>query len=88
MSSPHLSGYMRRADKFIAKLPRELALRILAAIRQIRVGDFNGLNLKKLAGADDQYRVRIGRVRIKFTMNKDGIEIYDVGFRDDTTYKN
>lgn len=77
---------MRKVDKFIAKLERELALRTLATIRQIRARDFTVLNFKKLGGMSDRYRVRVGRIRIKFIMNAHKITIYDIGFRDDTTY--
>lgn len=77
---------MRKVDKFIAKLEREPALRTLATIRQIRAGDFAGLNLKKLGGTSDRYRIRIGRIRIKFIMSAHKIAIYDIGFRDDNTY--
>ena len=77
---------MNRIDKFLAKLTRELRLKILAVAEQILHGNFTGLNLKKLSGAEDQYRVRVGRIRIKFTMNKAGINIYYIGHRDDTTY--
>ena len=77
---------MRKLDKFIAQLSRELALKVLAALRQIQNGDFTGLNLKKLSGMSDHYRVRIGRIRIKFTMSKNTVHIYYVGYRGDTTY--
>lgn len=77
---------MHKIDKFLAKLTREQRLKILSVAEQILGGDFTGLNLKKLGGAEDEYRIRVGRIRIKFTMNKAGINIYYVGYRDDTTY--
>ena len=77
---------MHKIDKFLAKLSREHRLKVLVASEHIQRGDFEGLNLKKLGGASDHYRVRVGRVRIKFTMNRGGINIYDIGFRGDTTY--
>lgn len=77
---------MHKIDKFLAKLAREQRLKVLAAAEQILRGNFTGLNLKKLGGVADHYRVRVGRIRIKFTMSKDGINIYHIGYRDDTTY--
>lgn len=77
---------MHKIDKFLATLAREHRLKVLAVAEQILRGDFEGLNLKKLGGTTNHYRVRVGRVRIKFTMNAEGIIIYSIGFRDDTTY--
>lgn len=77
---------MNRIKKFLAKLSYDERVRILAIYEKIYAGDFRDLSLKKLQGATDEYRVRVGRIRIKFTMSKTGINIYYVGYRDDTTY--
>ena len=77
---------MRKIDKFLLKLRRDVRLKILATLEQIQAGDFSGLDMKKLKGASDQYRVRVGRIRIKFVMNTSGTAVYDIDFRNDTTY--
>ncbi len=77
---------MRKIDKFLAKLPKDLRTKILAILKQMSAGDFSSLNLKKLKDRPDEYRVRVGRIRIKFYMNEDGIKVYDIQYRNDNTY--
>lgn len=78
---------MHKIDKFLAKLDAERREKVLTVILQIRSGDFQGLNLKKLKAVGPRYRVRIGRVRIKFDMDTNGIRLVDIDFRNDNTYK-
>jgi len=60
---------------------------VLAVLLQIRAGDFQGLNLKKLKTAGPLYRVRVGKCRIIFEMDTSGIRLTDIDFRNDNTYK-
>jgi mRNA-degrading endonuclease RelE of RelBE toxin-antitoxin system len=46
-----------------------------------------GLDLKKLKGHNDIFRVRRGRIRIVFRKNKESILILSVERRSDKTYK-
>jgi len=78
---------MQKLDKFLAKLDSERREKILAILIRIHAGDFQGLNLRKLKAVGPLYRVRIGRVRIIFEMDTNGIRLVDIDFRNETTYK-
>jgi mRNA-degrading endonuclease RelE of RelBE toxin-antitoxin system len=78
---------MHKIDKFLRKLDKERREKVLVVLLQIRSGDFQGLNLKKLKVSGLLYRVRVGRVRIIFEMDTNGIRLVDIDFRNDNTYK-
>lgn len=78
---------MHKIDKFLSKLDAERREKVLFVLLQIRSGDFHGLNLRKLKEVGPLYRVRVGRVRIIFEMDTEGIRLVDVDFRNDNTYK-
>ena len=78
---------MHKIDKFLTKLDPERRAKVLATLLQIRAGDFRGLNLRKLKEVGSLYRVRVGKVRIIFEMDTDGIRPTDIDFRNDNTYK-
>ena len=62
---------MRKIDKFIARLAKEEREKILAALRRIQGRDFSGFDMKKLGGFSHFYRIRIGKFRIIFEMQKE-----------------
>jgi mRNA-degrading endonuclease RelE of RelBE toxin-antitoxin system len=78
---------MQKIDKFIARLQKEQHEKIVAVLKRIERRDLEGLAVRKLQGASDRYRVRVGRVRIKFAMDDAGIVVYDIENRADTTYR-
>jgi mRNA-degrading endonuclease RelE of RelBE toxin-antitoxin system len=78
---------MNKIEKFLAKLDAERRGVVLAILLQIRAGDFQGLNLKKLKAVGSLYRVRAGKVRIIFEMDTKGIRVLAIDFRNDNTYK-
>lgn len=77
---------MDKVDKFTRKLEKHEALRLHDVINQIRMNQLSGLDVKKLKGSDEEYRVRMGRVRIRFLKTDNRNVIIDVGFRNDNTY--
>jgi mRNA-degrading endonuclease RelE of RelBE toxin-antitoxin system len=77
---------MEKIDKFISKLQRDVAHDVLDILRRIRINDLRNMDIKKLQGHKNEYRTRIGRIRIRFTKTEFGNVITDVGFRDDNTY--
>lgn len=78
---------MHRVDKFLARLDAERREKVLAIVERLERGAFSGLDLRKLHGSDDVYRVRVGKVRIKFSMDASGVRILDISFRSENTYK-
>jgi len=78
---------MDKADKFTQKLEKHEALRLRDVIKHIRLNhQLSGIDVKKLKGGDEEYRVRMGRVRIRFLKTDKLNVIIDVGFRNDNTY--
>ena len=77
---------MDKIDKFTKKLRRDLAVRVLAELKNIRAGNTAHLDVKKLKGEQSLYRVRIGKVRVRFVQTSLGNIITDIGFRTDGTY--
>ena len=74
--------------KFLRKLSRKDKEVILAIYRQILARDFAGLQIRKLVGQKDIFRVRHGRIRVIYWDNgKDTPEILKATFRDDSTYR-
>ncbi len=55
-------------------------------MRQIILGNLQNLDVKKLRGKEDVFRVRTGRIRILFIKKEIGYEIKELDNRDDNTY--
>jgi len=71
-------------NKF-SKTERELIKNILLKIKS---GTFDNLDIKKLKGRDDVYRVRKGKIRIIYRFSKKEIYLLVIEKRNDKTYKN
>ncbi|MBI5140012.1 MAG: hypothetical protein HZA94_01005 [Candidatus Vogelbacteria bacterium] len=82
---------MDKIDKFLRKLrPQELDC-MERVIDEIYSGEWKMLNIKKLKGFSNLYRVRSGRIRVVFELLSSspvGIKIYSVDNRNDNTYNN
>ena len=77
---------MDKVDQFTRKLRHDIAVRVLQELKNIRIGEVAHLDVRKLKGEGNQYRVRLGRVRIKFIRTASGNEVVDIGFRNENTY--
>lgn len=76
-----------RINKLLLKLDAKRRRELLALIEAIRDGKLDGLDVKKLSGTGQSYRVRKGPFRILFTRMDDGtVIIRDVVRRSDHTY--
>ena len=72
--------------KFLNKLlPKEKDV-LEDIIMRILAHDFTGLDVKKLKGADNRFRVRKSSIRIIFRKEDNNIFILTVERRSDTTY--
>jgi mRNA-degrading endonuclease RelE of RelBE toxin-antitoxin system len=78
---------MHKIDKFLARLDADMRQKVLAIVERIQGGDFYGLDMRKLKSSLEVYRVRIGKVRIKFVMNASGIRILSIDYRGENTYR-
>ena len=77
---------MNKLDKFLFKLDKKTREVVGRSITLITSGDFSTLDIKKLKGNQDRYRVRVGRIRIIFDKTKNDNKIQDISFRNDNTY--
>lgn len=65
--------YKKKAIKYINSCDRAEKQRLKDAIRKIPFGD-----IKKLKGYDNDYRLRVGDLRVLFSINDDIITINDI----------
>lgn len=77
---------MNKLDKFLSKLDKKTRDVVKRVIILIIAGELFTLDIKKLKGSNDNYRVRVGRIRIIFEQTPKGSVIKDISFRSDNTY--
>ncbi|MCX6712557.1 MAG: hypothetical protein NT041_02640 [Candidatus Vogelbacteria bacterium] len=79
---------MDKISKNLAKLTVQEKEAIAKIFAKIQAGKIAGLDLKKLKGYDDIYRVRFGKWRVIYRTDSKG-KIFLVSFdrRNDNTYK-
>lgn len=65
--------YEKMAVKHIETMDRNIKLRLKKAIEQLPFGD-----IKKLKGYQNEYRIRVGNLRVLFSLENDIITIKDV----------
>jgi len=78
---------MDKILKFLRKVDKKTRERVLLVIFKIEVSDFTGLDLKKLKGESNVYRVRVGDFRIMFVRGREKNEVIKIDKRGDRTYK-
>lgn len=76
----------------ISKLLKKLSPKERERLREILIlllsDDASSLDIKKLKGADDIYRVRTGNLRVIFQRKSKEMKVLEVSRRDENTYKN
>lgn len=77
---------MDKIRKAILKFSPEEQKIVKSLLNKILQADFKDLELKKLKGHDNLFRVRKGKIRIIFSQDKDSIKILAVERRSDHTY--
>ncbi|OGG94532.1 hypothetical protein A3G63_01100 [Candidatus Kaiserbacteria bacterium RIFCSPLOWO2_12_FULL_52_8] len=78
---------MHKIDKFLARLDANQRKKVLAIVERLDRSDLTGLDVRKLQGFPGLYRVRVGRIRVKFVMDISGIRILSIGHRSESTYR-
>lgn len=78
---------MDKVDKALKKLSPKEKQQLKEILVQIDKGDFQGLDIKKLKGRDDIFRVRKGNIRIIFRKIEQSIKILTLERRASKTYK-
>ena len=79
---------MNRLEKQLDKLHPNDRRVVLITFKRILARDLIGLNVKKLKGRNDIFRVRQGKIRIIYSHTSGETEFISVSYRDEKTYKN
>jgi mRNA-degrading endonuclease RelE of RelBE toxin-antitoxin system len=77
---------MDKIVKALKKLFPKERTKLKEILDKINRGDFSNLDLVKLKGKREIYRVRKGNLRVIFIKNEEEINILTVERRSDTTY--
>ncbi|MEK9131290.1 MAG: hypothetical protein AAB447_00050 [Patescibacteria group bacterium] len=78
---------MHKIDKFLKKLTRDDRAEIEKVLEKISIRDFSTLDLKKMQGERNLYRIRKGNIRIIFSLSANQIRIQSIQFRNEQTYR-
>lgn len=79
---------MDKVKKAIAKLPREYKAQFDFLMLKLWARDLSGLNVIKLKGHKNTFRVRKGRLRVIFRLTSESLEVLQVDLRNEQTYRN
>ena len=79
---------MDRISKFLNKLSQKELTVIKDVLEKIKKGEMANLDMKKLKGADNFFRVRKGDIRIIYRISeKEEIILLNIERKNDNTYK-
>ncbi len=76
---------MNRIEKFLNKLSKKERAEVKGLISKIYSGNYKNLDIKKLKGPLNLFRVRKGNIRVIFSAGDD-TRILSISKRNDTTY--
>lgn len=78
---------MEKIQKALQKLSEKERLQIRSILLSLKGGDWKGLNIQKLKGHRDVFRVRKGSIRIIYRQKGKEISILAIERRSKKTYK-
>jgi mRNA-degrading endonuclease RelE of RelBE toxin-antitoxin system len=79
---------MNRLAKELQKLSKKELARVLDVLQKLQLGQVDSLQVKSLKGRDEVYRARVGRLRVIYSVSKEGtINVLAVRKRDEKTYR-
>ncbi len=79
---------MDKIDKVLAKLSEKEKKQIKQLFQKIKANDFLGLDVKKLRGYNNIYRIKKGQLRIIYqTIELDKIKLVGLSRRSENIYK-
>ena len=70
--------FSSHADRAFDKTPQDMKQRIIEALESLARDTFWYRRVKKLQGTENQYRLRVGRRRVLFTVDKNKMEVLDI----------
>jgi len=80
---------MDKIEKALKRLIQKERVILKSILKQIRNGNIKNLDMKKLRGKENIFRVRKGKMRILFSISKkNDIFVLTIERRSEGTYKN
>jgi len=80
--------HMDKLTKLLKKLSEKQREYLEEVLYALVSGKTSALDIKKLKGVEEVYRVRLGDIRIIFQKNGGDIRVLEISRRDDSTYRN
>ncbi len=77
---------MDKIKKFLKKLSKKELQKVLKILDLIESGNTDRLDIKRLTGHKNIFRVRVGDIRIIFIQSKIDYRLISIGRSSDTTY--
>jgi len=78
---------MDKVDKALKKLVPKEKERIKNIIKTLQSGHFDNLDVKKLKGREDIFRIRSDNLRIIYQIKDNQFFILKLGYKKENTYK-
>lgn len=78
---------MDKNEKLLRKLNRKDFDAVFGVLQKILSSETDDLDIKKLQGHQDLFRVRMGKLRIIFIKKNNDIEILEISRRSEKTYR-
>ena len=78
---------MDSIEKALKKLLSGERRRVKQILEYLQRGSTHALDIKKLKGRDDVFRVRMGSIRILYRMDATGIRVLAIERRNEHTYR-
>ena len=78
---------MDKIEKALQKLSASERERIKKALRNLQAGKTKVMDIKKLKGRSDIFRLRIGNLRVIYQVKEGKIFVLAIARRNDKTYK-
>ena len=79
---------MDKIEKALKRLSEKERRSLKQILQQLTVRDYKGLNVQKLRGREDVFRVRKGNLRIIYRIKNGDISVLKIERRSEKTYKN
>jgi mRNA-degrading endonuclease RelE of RelBE toxin-antitoxin system len=73
--------------KFLKKLSQKDRSAVQEIVKRLHSKDASGLDIKRLKGDGNVFRVRKGNIRIIYTLENSNIILVHIEFRGEDTYK-
>ncbi len=78
---------MDKISKLLSKISAKDKEMIACSLEKLLEGSFSGLDVLKLKGSVDIFRVRVGKYRVIYQKALVEIRILEISKRDDNTYR-